>query len=133
MNNTTDTIEGYLEVGIDPKTFDVVVNHPDLKPDENGVGHIVFSPDQAIALSETLRRKAEEAWLEKARAAPVACHALRWGFPLCGFAHTFPIDWPEGHTWVGMNQLPFVTCGNCLAAAQSFGQEPPAGGSPQAE
>ena len=39
----TDKIEGYLEVGCNDQG-EVVVNHPDLKPDENGVGHIVFSP-----------------------------------------------------------------------------------------
>jgi len=50
---------GILEVG----TLDgeVVVNHPDLQPDANGVGHIVFSPDQARNLGYLLIRKAEEA------------------------------------------------------------------------
>ncbi len=50
---------GVLEVG----TLDgeVVVNHPDLQPDANGIGHIVFSPDQARNLGYLLIRKAEEA------------------------------------------------------------------------
>ena len=56
-----DRIEGFLEVGIDPDTDEVVVNHPDLKPDENGVGHIKFSVNQARNLGYLLIRKANEA------------------------------------------------------------------------
>jgi hypothetical protein len=51
-----DKIEGYLEVGW--KDGEVVVNHPDLKPDENGVGHIVFSPAQARSLATLLIKHA---------------------------------------------------------------------------
>lgn len=40
---------------------EVVVNHPDLQPDENGVGHIVFSPDQARHLASLLQMKAHAA------------------------------------------------------------------------
>jgi hypothetical protein len=54
-----DKVEGVLEVGI--LNGEVVVNHPDLKPDENGVGHIVFSPDQARHLAYLMIRKADEA------------------------------------------------------------------------
>lgn len=36
---------GTLEVG--NNGCEIIVNHPDLKPDANGVGHIVFSADQA--------------------------------------------------------------------------------------
>lgn len=57
----TDKIAGYLEVGLNERD-EIVVNHPDLKPDENGVGHIVFSPDQAQLLSNLLARKASEAF-----------------------------------------------------------------------
>lgn len=46
-----DGIEGFLEVGINDRN-EVVINHPDLKPDEHGVGHIVFSVAQARHLSD---------------------------------------------------------------------------------
>jgi len=52
-----DKIEGVLEVGTND-THEVVINHPDLKPDENGVGHIVFSPVQALELAKTLTKQA---------------------------------------------------------------------------
>jgi hypothetical protein len=45
-----DKITGTLEVGTN-ETNEVVINHPDLDPDENGVGHIVFSPAQARNLA----------------------------------------------------------------------------------
>lgn len=51
---------GVLEVGTNGKG-EVVVNHPDLQPDENGVGHIVFSPRQARHLANLLNKKAIEA------------------------------------------------------------------------
>ncbi len=53
-------MSGYLEVGISLDGKEIVVNHPDLLPDENGVGHIVFSPDQARYLGNLLIRKANE-------------------------------------------------------------------------
>jgi hypothetical protein len=53
-----DRIEGFLEVGI--AGDEIVVNHPDLQPDENGVGHIRFSPNQARNLAYLLIRKADE-------------------------------------------------------------------------
>lgn len=46
-------IGGYLEVGTNERG-EVVINHPDLKPDENGVGHIAFSLDQARRLANLL-------------------------------------------------------------------------------
>jgi hypothetical protein len=52
--------EGVLEVGIN-EHGEVVVNHPDLQPDANGVGHIIFSPAQARSLADLLSRKAAEA------------------------------------------------------------------------
>ena len=56
-----DDIEaGVLEVGHDDK-FQVVVNHPDLKPDENGVGHICFSPRQARHFANLLLKHADQA------------------------------------------------------------------------
>ena len=54
-----DGNEGYLEVGCNEQD-EIVVNHPDLKPDENGVGHIVFSADQARNLAELLLKHAAE-------------------------------------------------------------------------
>jgi hypothetical protein len=56
----SDKTEGYLEVGLNDRN-EVVINHPDLKPDENGVGHIVFSINQAQHLSHLLAVKASEA------------------------------------------------------------------------
>lgn len=41
-----DKLEGVLEVGHN-ENGEIVINHPDLHPDENGVGHIIFSPAQA--------------------------------------------------------------------------------------
>lgn len=55
-----DKIEGVLEVGHNDKG-EVVINHPDLKPDQSGVGHIVFSPTQARHLAMLLNQKASEA------------------------------------------------------------------------
>jgi hypothetical protein len=52
-----DKIEGFLEVGCN-ENGEIVVNHPDLKPDANGVGHIVFSPSQARNLATLLTQHA---------------------------------------------------------------------------
>ena len=54
-----DKIQGFLEVGLNDEG-EVVVNHSDLKPDENGIGHIVFSADQAQNLSRLLSRHADQ-------------------------------------------------------------------------
>lgn len=56
-----DVIAGYLEVGLTEKGDEVVINHPDLRPDADGVGHIVFSPQQALNLARLLTKKANEA------------------------------------------------------------------------
>jgi hypothetical protein len=53
-----DKVEGYLEVGRNDRG-EVVINHPDLKPDAEGVGHIVFSPQQARNLASLLLDHAE--------------------------------------------------------------------------
>lgn len=47
---------------------EVVINHPDLQPDAQGMGHIVFSPAQARALGDLMGAKAEEARWEILRA-----------------------------------------------------------------
>lgn len=57
--------KGFLEVGT-TGAGEVVVNHPDLEPDEKGVGHIVFSIGQAQNFANLLLAKAEEAKKEKA-------------------------------------------------------------------
>ena len=57
MTTHSDKIEGFLEVGRNDQ-HEVVVNHPDLKPDENGVGHIVFSPRQARQFANLLIKHA---------------------------------------------------------------------------
>lgn len=60
-----DVNAGTLEVG--RNGFEIIVNHPDLQPDENGVGHIVFSPRQARKFARLLMKHAHEA-LEEFRA-----------------------------------------------------------------
>lgn len=55
-----DKVKGVLEVGVN-EAHEVVINYPDLEPDENGVGHIVFSPAQARHLAMILLAKADEA------------------------------------------------------------------------
>ena len=59
-----DKIAGFLEVGRTDDTHEIVINHPDLKPDENGVGHIVFSPRQARNLANLLLKHAAYAEAE---------------------------------------------------------------------
>ncbi len=58
-----DANAGTLEVGRNDN-FEIVVNHPDLSPDENGVGHIVFSPRQARQFARLLLKHADEALKE---------------------------------------------------------------------
>ena len=53
-----DKIEGHLEVGNDG--VNVVINHGDLKPDKDGVGHIVFSPAQARNLVKLMLKHAND-------------------------------------------------------------------------
>ncbi len=53
-----------LEVGTNGNG-EVVINHPDLEPDENGVGHIVFSVEQARNLANLLMSKAADAVVER--------------------------------------------------------------------
>jgi len=52
--------KGYLEVGTDGKGG-VVVNHPEMECDENGVGHIIFSPSEARDFAAVLQQKASVA------------------------------------------------------------------------
>jgi hypothetical protein len=55
----SERVTGYLQVGINDDG-EVVINHDDLKPDENGVGHIVFSPGQARNLAILLLQHASQ-------------------------------------------------------------------------
>ncbi len=55
---------GVLEVGTNG-SGEVVINHPDLQPDSNGVGHIVFSVEQARNLANLLQSKAADALVER--------------------------------------------------------------------
>lgn len=57
-------VGGVLEVGRN-EAHEVVINHPDLKPDADGVGHIVFSPIQARMLAGLLCKQASACVLEK--------------------------------------------------------------------
>jgi hypothetical protein len=67
----SDKVEGFLEVGCNDKC-EVVVNHPDLMPDADGIGHIVFSPNQARHLAELLLRNAAQAETQAMRKAAEA-------------------------------------------------------------
>jgi hypothetical protein len=49
---------GELIVALTPDGQNIVINHPDLKPDAEGCGHIIFSPDQAMRLATLLWKKA---------------------------------------------------------------------------
>lgn len=55
--------ENSLQIGTNGEG-EVIINHPDLNPDENGVGHIVFSVSQARKLADLLQMKAHEALRE---------------------------------------------------------------------
>lgn len=69
-----DIVGGFLEVGCNDED-EIVINHPDLKPDENGVGHIVFSPAQARNLATLLvenATKVEDGKWRKREAARIA-------------------------------------------------------------
>ena len=58
--------EGQLIVGTTGKG-EVVINHPDLKPDKDGVGYMIFSPMQARNLAALLNINANDAEKEKQR------------------------------------------------------------------
>ena len=59
-----DINQGTLEVGT-TGLGEVVINHPDLEPDENGVGHIVFSVEEARNLANLLLSKSADALVER--------------------------------------------------------------------
>lgn len=41
-------------------------------------------------------------------------HVLRHGHPLCYFVGSVPAGWPQGHTWVGMEERGKATCATCI-------------------
>lgn len=54
-------------------------------------------------------------------ATPPAVHILRFGWSLCLFSRKVPGEWPEGHTWVSVEDAHLATCARCkesLAIAQ---------------
>ena len=97
-----------LGVEVSKETFDITIQ---LNPKVGLTAQVILSPDQARELSETLRKKAEEAEYGRAAIVPPAVHALQFGFPVCGFARTMPSGWPPGHTWDDADK---VTCERCL-------------------
>lgn len=62
--NVSEIAKNTLEVGTNG-AGEVVINHPDLEPDENGVGHIIFSVEQARNLADLLHVKAADAAVER--------------------------------------------------------------------
>lgn len=60
LSEPSDKGSGVLEVGCN-EHGEVIINHPDLKPDAEGVGHIVFSPQQVRNLARILLRQADVA------------------------------------------------------------------------
>jgi hypothetical protein len=76
--------KGTLEVGTTGKG-EVVVNHPDLEPDADGVGHIVFSVEQARDLANLLLSKAADAVVERGDLKPQLVNKSRrlWSVEEC--------------------------------------------------
>lgn len=54
-----ETVGGQLEVAHTTDTHKVIVNLPNLHPDENGLAHMVFSPRQARSFANLLIGHAE--------------------------------------------------------------------------
>lgn len=51
--------------------------------------------------------------------APIV-HALQYGFALCRFGDTVPGNWPDGHRWVGLDEMENVTCPDCLEVTNAL-------------
>ncbi len=56
-----EKVAGKLEVSLTEDGNEIVIKHPDLKPDATGVGRIVFSPRHARHLANLLIENATEA------------------------------------------------------------------------
>jgi ribosomal protein S27AE len=61
MADPTKPGSGELLVGITEDGQNIVINHPDLQPDAEGCGHIVFSPMEAVNLAVILMKKSQVA------------------------------------------------------------------------
>jgi len=55
--------KGVLLVGTNGKG-EVCIDHADIETDSEGIGHLIFSPDQAKSLAKLLNVKAADAVLE---------------------------------------------------------------------
>jgi len=66
-----DKVAGVLEVSRTDDTQQVVIIHPDLKPDASGVGRLVFSPRHARYLANLLIEHAAAAEAETAMSAGI--------------------------------------------------------------
>ena len=62
-----EKVAGVLEVSRTEDTYEIVMVHPDLKPDASGVGRIVFSARHARHLANVLIEYATEAEAAAAR------------------------------------------------------------------
>jgi hypothetical protein len=62
-----DDVGGFLEIGTNGRG-EVVINHPQLVVDAAGVGHLVFSPNQAMNLARLLIKHADQARREAEQA-----------------------------------------------------------------
>lgn len=56
-----EKVAGVLEVSRTEDTHEIVIIHPDLKPDSSGVGRIVLSPRHSRHLASLLLEQAKEA------------------------------------------------------------------------
>jgi hypothetical protein len=65
-----DKVAGLLEVGRTDDTHEIVIRHPDLKTDANGLGRIVFLPKHARHLASLLMIHAAYAEAEQAGTLP---------------------------------------------------------------
>jgi hypothetical protein len=84
VESMTEIAKNTLEVGTNGKG-EVVINHPDLEPDENGVGHIVFSVEQARSLANLMMAKAADAAVERGDFKPSMTNYSRrlWSIEEC--------------------------------------------------
>ena len=48
----------------------------------------------------------------------IVVHILEHGSTLCGFRYPLlPVDWPEGHKWIGRDEAETATCARCRIKA----------------
>jgi len=76
-----DKVGDALEVTRTDDTQEVVIIHPDLKPDSSGIGRLVFSPRHARYLANLLVEHAAAAEAEA-----IMSEATRAGNPTLAFA-----------------------------------------------